>query len=840
MLVSYEWLKEYVPVSLPPQELAERLTAIGVTIDTIINRASEISNCVVGYVVAAERHPNADRLTVCRIVVREGSEPITIVTGATNVTAGARVPVALSGATLPGGVRIETTDFRGVPSAGMLLSAEELGMIGVYPDGILILPDDAPVGEDAAAYLGLRDPVFEIDLTPNYAHCLSLVGVAHEVAALTGSRVNWPAVAAGAVSDRGDGTGRSLPPQTAIDAREAGRMTRVDITARDLCRRYSARIITDLRVGPSPLWLQRRLEAAGVRPISNVVDVTNYVMLELGQPLHAFDYDKLHEHRIVVRRAKCGEQLVTLDGAVRQLDGEMLVIADADRPVGLAGVMGGLETEVTDGTRTILLESASFAGANIRRTSVRLGLRSEASLRFEKGFDPNGTVLAADRAAYLLELIGAGRALPGVVDVYPEPVAAMTIPLRLSRVHAIVGLPLGRRQVADILRRLDFSVADGTEPLKPFHGGAGAPTKPELPLLVTVPTRRTDIEGEIDLTEEIARHHGYHNIETRTIVGGLTAGGYPATQVLAGTARDYLVAAGLTEVINYAFTDPAFADRLALASDDPRRQAATISNPLTSDRSVMRTTLLDGTLRTISYNHARRNMDAAIFELRPVYRPTRLPLTDLPREPLTLSLVLTGKPWPESWNEHHDEVDFFALKGIVEGLLNELGVRGHEFRPSAEPTFHPGRQAALVVAGECLGHIGEVHPTVQSAYDLKARALAAEIDFDALLRHVGPRIRYQVMTRTPAVARDLALITDAAIPEAEVEAVIRAAAGELLDQVTLFDVYQGENIPAGKRSLAFTIVYRAADRALTDAEVEAVHDRVRRELAAKLGADLRS
>lgn len=840
MLVSYDWLKEYVPVSLPPKELAERLTLVGVTIDTIIDRASEITNCVIGHVTATERHPNADRLTVCTLTVKEGGAPVTIVTGATNVTPGARVPVALAGATLPGGVKIETTDFRGIPSAGMLLSAEELGMIGVYPDGILILPDDAPVGEDAAVYLGLRDPVFELDLTPNYAHCLSMVGVAHEVAALTAGHVRWPAVAPGVASDSGNGTGRSLPPGTPVVAGEAGKMTSITVEARDLCRRYSARIITDLRVGPSPLWLQRRLEAAGVRPISNVVDVTNYVMLELGQPLHAFDYDKLHGNRIIVRRAAAGEQLVTLDGTLRDLTSDMLVIADADRPVGLAGVMGGLETEVTNGTRTILLESAIFAGANIRRTSVGLGLRSEASLRFEKGFDPNGTALAADRAAYLLELIGAGRAIPGIVDVCPEAVTAKTVSLRLSRVHAIVGLTLARRDVAETLRRLDFAVAEGTAPVEPFHGGPVTPAAPELPLIVTVPTRRTDIDGEIDLIEEIVRHYGYHNVETRTIEGGLTAGGYPRRDILSSLARDYLVAAGLSEVINFAFTDPAFADRLALAATDPRRVALTVTNPLTSDRSVMRTTLLDSVLGTIAYNHARRNMDAAVFELRPVYRPRRLPATDLPAEPLSLCIALTGKPWPESWNEHPAEVDFYSVKGIVTGLLAELGIRACEFVAAAEPSLHPGRQASLVIYGEQVGVLGEVHPRVQEAREVKARTVVAELDFDALIRLSGPRVDYQVMARTPSVSRDLALVADAAVPEAAIEGAIREAAAGLIESVTLFDVYQGENIAPGKRSLAFTIIYHAADRALGDDEVEAAHNAVRTALAEKIGAELRS
>lgn len=840
MRVSYDWLKEYVPLALPPRALAERLTQVGVTVDAVLDRGSEISNCVIGRVVATERHPHADRLTVCRVIVREGSEPLIIVTGASNVSAGARVPVALAGATLPGGVRIETTDFRGVASAGMLLSAPELGLIGVYPDGILILPDDAPVGEDAAAYLGLRDPVLELDLTPNYAHCLSMLGVAHEVAALSGGKVTWPAVGRGAASDRGDGRGRPTLPGEAIDAGEAAALTSISIEARDLCRRYSARIISDLKVGPSPLWLQRRLEAAGIRPISNVVDVTNYVMLELGQPLHAFDYDKLHGRRIVVRRARPGEQLVTLDGARRDLDGDMLVIADADHPVGLAGVMGGEESEVTDGTRTILLESAIFAGANIRRTSLRLGLRSEASLRFEKGFDPNGTVLAADRAAHLLELIGAGRAVPGVIDVYPEPVAPRTIPLRLSRVRAITGLPIERREVADILRRLAFSVADGSDPVPPFRGGAVVPSEPELPLLVTVPTRRTDIEGEIDLVEEVARQRGYEAVEAKLIGGRLTVGGYPRRQVLARIARDFLVSAGLTEVVNYSFTDPGFADRLGLSSDDPRRAALAITNPLTSDRSLMRTTLLDSVLRTLAYNQARRNMDAAVFELRPVYRPKQLPPRELPDEPLALCIALTGQPWPEAWNEHPGEVDFFSVKGIVEGLLRELGIAGATFRRSTEPTFHPGRQAELIVAGERFGIIGEIHPRVQENCELKARVVAAELDFEGLIRLAGPRVVYRPLARTPSVSRDLALVTDADIPAAEIEATIRVAAGELLEEVALFDVYQGENIAAGKRSLAFTLVYRAADRALSDGEVEAVHTAVRRALVERFGAELRS
>lgn len=840
MQVSYEWLKDYVALPLSPEELAERLTAAGVMVDAIHDRGKEISDCVVGKVVATTPHPNADRLIICQVALAVDGDPVQIVTGATNVGAGAVVPVALAGATLPGGKTIEPTEMRGIASMGMLLSADELGMIGVYPDGILILPDDAPLGVDAAAYLGLRDPVFELDLTPNYAHCLSMIGVAHEVAAIIDGKVNWPQVGGDAVSNDGTGAGRPWQPGQTINAAEAGHLAQIEIAAPDLCSRYSARIIADLKVGPSPLWLQRRLEAAGVRPISNVVDVTNYVMLELGQPLHAFDYDKLHGSRIVVRRAAGGEWLTTLDGVERQLDPEMLVIADADHPVGLAGVMGGFETEVTPVTRTILLESAQFSGPSIRRTSLRLGLRSEASLRFEKGFDPNGTLLAADRCAYLLELIGAGRAVPGCVDINTHVVRPRTINLRPSRVEALLGLSFSRDKIAEILTRLDFAVADGGEPMPPFRGGATVLSAPELPLSVTVPTRRVDIEGEVDLIEEIARQHGYHHIATTPLAGRLTSGGVSNRQTMMTAVRDWLADVGLSEIVSYSFVDPGFADRLAIAADDPLRRAIPITNPMTGDRSLMRTTLLPGMLGTLAYNQARRNLDAALFELKPVYRAASLPLTELPDEPLMLGIVLAGQPAPTAWNRKPAEADFYDVKGLVDGVLAELGIGNVTYRAASRPTWHPGRQAEVLVGDECVGIIGELHPAVVAACELRTRVITAELDFDILTRLAQPAIQYAPLPKTPAQSRDLALVLDSGVPVAEVEAAIRAAAGESLESVSLFDVYQGEHVGTGRRSLAFTIVYRAADRPLSDADVEALQESVRKALAEKLGAELRS
>ncbi len=821
MRVPYAWLKEYVDIDMSPEELARVLTMQGVNVDAV-ERPAAFSGVVVGRVLEVAPHPNADRLRVCRVDVGEGNGSDgryrTIVCGAPNVAAGQHVPVALPGAELPGGVRIGRTRLRGVDSEGMICSARELGL----PDpsggaGIMVLPE-LPVGEDLKAALGLEDAVLVLDLTPNYAaHCQSMIGVAREVAASRGAAVRRPAV------------------RLAESARATASAARVRIEAPELCPRYAARVIRGVRVGPSPLWLQRRLEAAGMRPINNVVDVTNYVMLELGQPLHAFDYDRLagsgpDVKEIIVRRAREGEKIVTLDGQERALLPDDLVIADARGAVAVAGVMGGESSEVTVETVNILLESACFDPLAVRRTARRLGIRSEAAARFEKGVDPEGCGFAADRAAGLIQGLAGGEVLRGLLDEHPRPLKRRRVTLRPERLNALLGTDLDASDIAAYLGRLGFDVQDAA-------GEA---------LLVTVPTYRPDVASEADLAEEVARLHGYENIPTRLPRSPAVPSPLGRQRALAEAAREVCLAAGLTEVMTYSFMGTELLDRAGVPDDDWRRAAIPLANPLSADQAVMRTCLLPLLLEALAHNARHQQADAALFELGRVYLPSRLPLAELPEESLVLALAAAGRVEEPHWQGPPREADFYYLKGVVEAIGERLGLAGRlAFERAALPGFHPGRTARVLLcrpAGEPVevGVVGEVHPDVAEAFDLPGRACAAELDFSALLAGADPVRTYQQLPRYPAVDRDLAFILRDDVPAARAEEVIRVAGGDMLEKVTLFDVYRGAGIPPGHRSLAYTLVYRAPDRTLTDAEVDAAHDRVRQRLGEELGARLRS
>lgn len=818
MRVPYRWLQEYVDVGLGPEALAEALTMQGLGVEAVERPGPAFSGVVTGRVLAAEPHPNADRLRVCTVDVGE-AEPRTIVCGAPNVAAGQTVPVALPGAALPGGVTIGEARLRGVLSRGMICSAKELGL----PDptggaGILALAEPFPPGRDLREALGLDEAVLVLELTPNYAmHCQSLLGVAREVAALTGGAVRVPA------------------PAVREAARPAAALVEVRVEEPDLCPRYVARVIEGVRVGPSPLWLQRRLEAAGMRPINNVVDVTNYVMLEMGQPLHAFDLHRLggtgERKRIVVRRARPGETLVTLDGAERRLATDDLVIADGEeggRAVALAGVMGGGNSEVTPETTAILLESASFHNLSVRRTARRLGIPSEASSRFEKWVDPEGCRAAADRAMTLLQELAGGEVLAGAVDVYPRPAEPRRIAARSAWINAFLGTALSDAEMGAIFERLGFEVGD-------FHAGS---------ILVTVPTRRPDVEGEADLAEEVARLHGYNRIPV-TLPKSPAAPATPSPERrLAAEARAVCLAAGLCEVMTYSFMDPAGFDRVGLPADDARRRAIPLANPLSEDQGVMRTCLLPLLLEVAATNVRHRRTDVSVFEIGRVYLPKGLPLAELPEERLALGAVLMGAADRGGWYGPAVEADFYHAKGLVEAVCRRLGVDGVTFEAHAAPGYHPGRTARLLAPGgsgaQTLGVLGELHPETARAYDLPGRVLAVELDLTALMALARPVRAYRPLPRFPASDRDLAVLVPDGVPAARVEATIAAAGGDLLESVRLFDLYRGAGVPEGWRSLAYSLVYRAGDRTLTDAEVDAVHGRVRAALAERLGARLRS
>jgi phenylalanyl-tRNA synthetase beta chain len=877
MKVSYHWLKEYVDVTDSPAVLAEKLTARGLKVEVVEARNPGVSGVIAGRVVSIERHPNADTLFVCQ--VETGSGRLQVVTGAPNVRAGDLVPFAVPGSRLPG-KEMGIAAFRGVESHGMLCSPEELG-INEGGDGILILPPDPAVvpGTDAAELLGLNDTVIELDLTTNYAaHCQSMIGVALEVAAITGGEVRWPsALVAG---DAG------LDPAEPSDTE---RIVSVRIDDPDLCARYTARVIEGIRIGPSPAWLQARLRAAGMRPINNVVDATNYVMLELGQPLHAFDFLKVGERQIVVRRARDGETMVTLDKQERRLDADTLVIADAVVPVALAGVMGGYDSEVTEETETILLESAIFESINNRRTSRRLGLPSEASSRFTKGVDPSGVIYAANRAAALIAELAGGRVLPGAADAYPRPYVPKVIPFRLARVNGHSGLSLPAEAITAHLERLSIRVLRPSDLVADLAAGApeeGAEKGDDLPgrpvwtaihqvspvpsnpdsydgwaqaawqeleragaqlsawgagegeaRVAVVPTRRLDLAEEIDLVEEVARSEGFDRIPATLPRGPAVRGGRSRLQELALAIKQTMVAAGLDEVVTYSLLHPRAYDKLRLPPDHPARSFLRLGNPLNEERSTLRTTLLPGLLDVLQHNVNRGIRDLGMFEISAVYRP--VPGSTLPDEPQWLGMALMGVQHAKAWNRHETVADFYTAKGILAAVLDALNIRGWSVKRANDPVGHPGRTAHLVKGELQLGTFGELHPKVAEAWDLPGRVIYALLPLAALAEAAADLRPYRPVPRYPAAARDVSFVIAQQVAAGTIEEAIRRAGGDLVEEVRLFDLYQGEKIRAGYRSLAYAITYRSAERTLTDVDVEAVHGKVRRALG-ELGAELRS
>ena len=845
MRVSLKWLREYVDVTLPAEEVARRLTMAGVEVAAIYRIGSSWDGIYVGQVAKLSRHPNADRLQLVEVDYGPGRTK-TVVTGATNLRVGDKVPFATVGARLIDGhsaerreVVLKPAKLRGIVSEGMVCSEKELGLSDEHA-GIMILDPEAKVGAALAEELG--DVILDVDVTPNQVYCMSMLGIAREVAALTGQTVRVPKV--------------EYTPGGAPSAESIG----LEIVDPALCPRYSAIVIRGVTIGQSPRWMQERLSAAGLRPINNVVDVTNYVMLEWNQPLHAFDYDKIRGKRIVVRRAGEHEQLTTLDGVARDLSSEMLVIADEAGAVAIAGVMGGADTEVTSETANVLLESANFNPTSIRRTARALRLPSEASRRFERGLPPQQTVPAARRAAQLMQLVAGGEIAPGVADAYPEPASPRQIILETREVARILGMEFSLDEITRVLGSLGYEVA-----------------RQEGALLVTVPAYRVDVTLPADLIEDLIRIVGYDELPSTMPDGPLPEPAADEVWVKEALIRDAMVGCGFSEVIAYTLTSRerlgrllpetgrvagaetymapvgavaaqpenplarAIADRLAPLNVEP----VEILNPLSSDLECMRTTAFGSLLETLSSNLRHADRDVFLFEVGRIYLPRE---ADLPEERPVLTAVTGAYRSGRRWGSR-EEVDFFDVKGVAETLLARLRVPNVVYRPVAHPIFHPAKAAAIVLGplasgakpdpSRVVGVLGEVAEEVRRAFDVDERAFLLGLDLGRVLAAALPQPRYEPLPRYPAAIQDVAVVLDAAVPAETVEGTIRRAGQPLVRQVELFDIYQGEPIPAGRRSLAYHVVYQAPDRTLTDREVAEVHHRIEQALVGELGAQLR-
>lgn len=792
MLASVDWLKQYVDIDVTPEELAEKLTRVGLEVESVNYLGDGIEGVITGKVTQIERHPDSDHLWVCMMDVG-GPEILQILTGAQNVHQYDMVPVAVIGSHLPNGMTLKKAKMRGLDSFGMLCSAAELGidaklLLPEQREGIFILPPDTPVGVDIKKVLGLDDVVLDIDLTANRGDCTNIIGLAREAAAVLGKELRMP-----------DMSVKEVAGGSAAD------MAAIEVDAKDLCSRFAVRVLKNIKIGPSPEWMQKHLRACGMRPISNVVDVTNYVMLELGQPMHAYDYDKVGGHKLIVRRAADGEKLVTLDGQERILTPDMITIADPDHAVGLGGVMGGLETEVTGETVNVMLEAATFNGPSIRRTSKALGLRSEASGRFERGVDTVLNHNALNRAVHLLEQMGACETVCGIVEDYPEEVKPAVICVTPQAINSRIGVEIAAEEMVDILKKLQFGVD--------YSGDV---------LTVTAPSWRYDISCDADISEEIARMHSYDKIESHNPDLPLVQGRQAVIDDVCEEIEDYLVAAGLNEVMTYSFINPNSFDKILLDEADSRRGAIELMNPLSDEFKVMRTSMLPGMLNTAAYNQARQAESVKIFEIGKVFLPKALPLKELPEEKPVLCAILAGRRSSLNWTETKDEVDFYDMKGAVEGLLENLQIAGAKYVPVAQPYLHPGKSCAVEYEGRVIGWFGELHPTVAGNYGLNGSVCVLELEVEPLVASASHVPQFVHLPKYPATSRDIAVVVPLEVAMEELEAVIRANAGSLLKQVKVFDVYTGKQVEAGYKSMAFNLTFQADDRTLTDEEIDAV------------------
>jgi phenylalanyl-tRNA synthetase beta chain len=815
MRVSMKWLAELVDVDLTPVELADKLDMTGTAVEAIHSAGEALDGVVVGQIAEKEKHPDADKLWVTTVDVGK-DEPLTIVCGAQNFEAGDKVPVALVGAELPGGFKIKKAKLRGVVSKGMNCSAAELGL-GTDSDGIMVLPEDAPIGAPFAEYHGMADAVLELEITPNRPDCLSMTGMAREVGAITGKTASVPA---SQPSEEGEAVADSV---------------KVAIEDTDLCPRYAARLIRGVKIGPSPEWLAEKIVACGQRPVNNIVDITNYVMFELGQPLHAFDAEKIAKDSdgksaIIVRRAENGEKLTTLDGQDRTLTDRMLLICDPSGAIALAGVMGGASTEVTEDTVDIVLESANFDSDCTSHTSRSLGLMSEASMRFERGVDPNGCVAAVDRAADLMAELCNGAVAPGVVDEYPVPREPLQLQLRVDKLNAVLGTDVGTEEITRILEGLGFGVEGADE------------------LSVSVPTFRPDVTREIDLVEEVVRVWGMDRVEATLPGGRERVGRLSEDQLWHDRIGNTMRASGLNETMTYSFVDPGDLGRLGYELAESE-MLVELLNPMSEEQAVMRCTLLPGLLRSVSYNQRRGVEDVHLYEMGNAYVTSEG--SKLPKENLMLAGVLAGGWNAPAWNDpivsakvpgaalRSTALNFFDGKGVLESLKEDLGIKRFKLEAAAYPWLQPGRSASVLVGGQPAGWIGEVHPDVLEAFEAQGPVIAIEVAVDALTRAAVGVKSYSAVPRYPAVEFDIALVVDSDVTAERVEQSLRSAGGKMLDSVRLFDVYEGDKVGEGKKSLAYGLEYRADDRTLTDEEVRPAHDKLVRKVCGALDADLR-
>ncbi len=805
MNTSLSWIRAYVPdLNVSAQEFTDAMTLSGSKVEGFTKLDEDLEHIIIGQIEKIERHPDADKLIVCQVKIGE-QQTIQIVTGAPNVKEGDKVPVVVDGGRVagghdgkltPGGIRIKKGKLRGIESNGMMCSIEELGSSReMYPEapelGIYIFPEDAVIGADAIEALGLRDVVFEFEITSNRVDCYSVLGLAREAAATFKKEFKAPVVEV-------KGSGGDVNDYIKVEVKDT-----------ELCPRYCARVVKNIRLAPSPEWMQRRLASVGIRPINNVVDITNYVMEEYGQPMHAYDLDTIAGKQIIVRRAAQDEKFVTLDGQERTLDDSVLMICDGEKAVGMAGIMGGENSMITEDVHTMLFEAACFDGTNIRLSSKKVGLRTEASGKFEKGLDPNNAEAAINRACQLIEELGAGEVVDGMVDVCAGIKEPVRIPFEPERINGLLGTELDQEQMLSYFGPLEIRYEESTKELK-------------------IPSFRQDLRCMADIAEEVARFYGYDNIPTTLPKGEATTGKLPFYLRVEQTARDMAEFCGFSQGMTYSFESPKVFDRLLLPPDAKERKAVVISNPLGEDFSIMRTISLNGMLTSLSTNYNRRNKNVRLYELGNIYLPKSLPLQELPDERMQFTLGMYG------------DGDFFTMKGVVEEFLDRLGMNKKEtYDPkSGKPFLHPGRQAAILYDGTQIGYMGEVHPTVAASYGIGDRAYVAVLDMPSIVERATFDRKYEGIARFPAVTRDISMVVPKDVMVGQIEEIIAVRGGKILESYELFDVYEGAQIQEGYKSVAYSIVFRAKDKTLEEAEITAVMKKILNGLQS-LGAELR-
>ena len=804
MNTSLSWIKAYVPgLDVTAQEYTDAMTLTGTKVETFEKLDADLDKIVIGQILSIERHPDADKLIICQVNI--GEKTIQIVTGAPNVHVGDKVPVVLDGGRVagghdgkktPGGIPIRKGKLRGIESDGMMCSIEELGSSrDMYPEapeyGIYIFPEDAVVGESAVKALGLDDVVFEYEITSNRVDCYSVIGIAREAAATFHKEFKPPVVTA---------TGNSEDVHDYV---------KVIVKDTDLCPRYCARVVKNIKIAPSPVWMQRRLASNGIRPINNIVDITNYVMEEYGQPMHAYDYDTLAGHEIVVRRAGADEKFVTLDGQERTMDENVLMICDGEKAVGIAGIMGGENSMITDDVKTMMFEAACFDGTNIRLSAKRIGLRTDASGKFEKGLDPNNAEDAINRACQLIEELGAGEVVGGMVDVYTKKKEPVRIPFQPERINALLGTDVSEEDMLSYFKKIDLGYdAEKRE--------------------VIAPTFRHDLFRMADLAEEVARFYGYDNIPTTLPKGESTLGKLPFEVRIEGIARDVAEFSGFSESMNYSFESPKVFDKLLIPEDSELRKPIVISNPLGEDFSVMRTLPLNGMLSSLAFNYNHRNKNVRLYELAKVYLPKTLPLTELPDERVQFTMGMYG------------EGDFYVMKGVVEEFFSKAGIRGKiSYDPKAGKTFlHPGRQANIIYNGEVMGYLGEIHPQVADNYGIGDKTYVAVLDMPVVVKYADFDRKFTGIARFPAVTRDLSMVVPHEILAGDIEDMIVQRGGKILESYQLFDVYEGSQIKAGYKSMAYSVVFRAKDKTLEESEINTAMKKILNGLSS-MGIELR-